>query len=153
MKMVFVVGYCGMVGVVIVRNLEKCGGVIIIICICSEFDLISQVVVLQFFVENNIDEVYLVVVKVGGIYVNNMYFVEFIYENLMIEVNIIYVVYVNNVQKLLFLGFSCIYFKLVEQLMIEKVLLIGILEEINELYVIVKIVGIKLCESYNCQYG
>lgn len=142
-----------MVGFVIVWQFVQCGDVELVLCICDELDLFDGCVVQVFFVGVGIDQVYLVVVKVGGIVVNNMYLVDFIYENMMIESNIIYVVYLYNVNKLLFFGLFCIYLKLVRQLMVESELLQGMLELINELYVIVKIVGIKLCEFYNWQYG
>lgn len=154
MKTVFVAGHRGMVGAAIVRNLEKRGGdVFIITRTRSELDLTSQAAVSQFFAENNIDEVYLAAAKVGGIHANNTYPAEFIYENLMIEANIVHAAHANDVQKLLFLGSSCIYPKLAEQPMTEKALLTGTLEETNEPYAIAKIAGIKLCESYNRQYG
>lgn len=154
MKTVFVAGHRGMVGAAIVRNLEKHGGdVRIVTKTRSELDLTSQAAVLQFFTENKIDEVYLAAAKVGGIHANNTYPAEFIYENLMIEANIIHAAHANNIQKLLFLGSSCIYPKLAEQPMTEKALLTGTLEETNEPYAIAKIAGIKLCESYNRQYG
>lgn len=153
MKTVFVAGHRGMVGAAIVRNLEKRSGVTIITRTRSELDLTSQAAVSQFFAENKIDEVYLAAAKVGGIHANNTYPAEFIYENLMIEANIVHAAHANDVQKLLFLGSSCIYPKLAEQPMTEKALLTGTLEETNEPYAIAKIAGIKLCESYNRQYG
>ncbi|MFC3202532.1 GDP-L-fucose synthase family protein [Alteromonas oceani] len=153
MKTVFVAGHRGMVGAAIVRNLEKRGGVHIVTRTRNELDLTSQAAVSQFFADNDIDEVYLAAAKVGGIHANNTYPAEFIYENLMIEANIIHAAHVNDVQKLLFLGSSCIYPKLAEQPMTEKALLTGTLEETNEPYAIAKIAGIKLCESYNRQYG
>jgi len=142
-----------MVGAAIVRNLEKRDGVRVITRTRNELDLTNQAAVLQFFSENEIDEVYLAAAKVGGIYANNTYPAEFIYENLMIEANIIHAAHSNDVQKLLFLGSSCIYPKLADQPMTEKALLTGTLEETNEPYAIAKIAGIKLCESYNRQYG
>lgn len=153
MKKVFIAGHRGMVGAAIVRNLEKRDGVRVITCTRNELDLTNQAAVLQFFSENEIDEVYLAAAKVGGIYANNTYPAEFIYENLMIEANIIHAAHSNDVQKLLFLGSSCIYPKLADQPMTEKALLTGTLEETNEPYAIAKIAGIKLCESYNRQYG
>lgn len=153
MKKVFIAGHRGMVGAAIVRNLEKRDGVRVITRTRNELDLTNQAAVLQFFSENEIDEVYLAAAKVGGIYANNTYPAEFIYENLMIEANIIHAAHSNDVQKLLFLGSSCIYPKLADQPMTEKALLTGTLEETNEPYAIAKIAGIKLCESYNRQYG
>lgn len=153
MKTVFVAGHRGMVGAAIVKNLEQRGGVYIITRTRSELDLTSQAAVSQFFADNKIDEVYLAAAKVGGIHANNTYPAEFIYENLMIEANIIHAAHANGVQKLLFLGSSCIYPKMAEQPMTEKALLTGTLEETNEPYAIAKIAGIKLCESYNRQFG
>jgi len=153
MKKVFVPGHRGMVGAAIVRNLEQRGDIEIITRTRSELNLTEQREVIDFFAENNIDEVYLAAAKVGGIHANNTYPAEFIYENLMIEANIIHAAHKNNVQKLLFLGSSCIYPKLAEQPMTESALLTGTLEETNEPYAVAKIAGIKLCESYNRQYG
>jgi len=153
MKTVFVAGHRGMVGAAILRNLEKRGGVRIITRTREELNLTCQAKVLQFFNKENIDEVYLAAAKVGGIHANNTYPAEFIYENLMIEANIIHTAHKNDVQKLLFLGSSCIYPKLAEQPMTESALLTGTLEETNEPYAVAKIAGIKLCESYNRQYG
>ena len=153
MKKVFVAGHRGMVGSAIVRNLEQRDDVEIITRTRSELNLTDQKEVSSFFDENNIDEVYLAAAKVGGIHANNTYPAEFIYENLMIEANIIHTAHKNDVQKLLFLGSSCIYPKLAEQPMTESALLTGTLEETNEPYAVAKIAGIKLCESYNRQYG
>ncbi|PRO69904.1 GDP-L-fucose synthase [Alteromonas gracilis] len=153
MKTVFVAGHRGMVGAAIVRKLEKRSDVKLITQTRTELNLINQQAVSDFFAANNIDEVYLAAAKVGGIHANNTYPAEFIYENLMIEANIIHAAHANDVQKLLFLGSSCIYPKLAEQPMTEKALLTGTLEETNEPYAIAKIAGIKLCESYNRQYG
>ena len=108
---------------------------------------------LQFFEENNFDEVYLAAAKVGGIYANKIYPADFIYQNLMIQNNIIHASYKSKVKKLLFLGSSCIYPKLAEQPISEDALLNGYLESSNEPYAIAKIAGIKVCESYNRQYG
>jgi GDP-L-fucose synthase len=119
----------------------------------TELNLTSQEAVSQFFIENKIHEVYLASVKVGGIQANNTYPADFIYENLMIEANIIHAAHSNEVQKQLFLGSSCIYPKLAEQPMTELALLTGTLEETNKPYAIAKIAGIKLCECYNRQYG
>ena len=153
MKTVFVAGHRGMVGAAIVKQLEARDGIKIITQTRSELDLTNQAAVSAFFAESQIDEVYLAAAKVGGIHANNTYPAEFIYENLMIEANIIHAAHANDVQKLLFLGSSCIYPKLAEQPMTEKALLTGTLEETNEPYAIAKIAGIKLCESYNRQYG
>ncbi|GGW82325.1 GDP-L-fucose synthase [Alteromonas halophila] len=153
MKTVYVAGHRGMVGSAIVKNLEKRDNVSIITKTRDELNLLSQADVLQFFAENNVDEVYLAAAKVGGIHANNTYPAEFIYENLMIEANIINAAHQSGVDKLLFLGSSCIYPKLAEQPMREDALLTGTLEETNEPYAIAKIAGIKLCESYNRQYG
>ena len=153
MKKVFIAGHRGMVGAAIVRNLEQQKNIEIVTRTRSELDLTSQNQVNNFFAESNIDEVYLAAAKVGGIHANNTYPAEFIYENLMIEANIIHAAHTNGVQKLLFLGSSCIYPKLAQQPMTENALLTGTLEETNEPYAIAKIAGIKLCESYNRQYG
>jgi GDP-L-fucose synthase len=152
MKKVFVAGHNGMVGSGIVRQLVKRVDTEIITCSRSELNLTSQAEVQAFFADNRIDEVYLAAAKVGGIIANNTYPADFIYENLMIEANIIHAAHVNNVQKLLFLGSSCIYPKLAAQPMAESALLTGTLEPTNEPYAIAKIAGIKLCESYNRQY-
>lgn len=153
MKKVFVAGHRGMVGAAIVRQLSKRDDIELVTKTRQELDLTSQQAVSDFFATSNIDEVYLAAAKVGGIHANNTYPAEFIYENLMIEANIIHAAHSNDVQKLLFLGSSCIYPKLAEQPMQETALLTGTLEETNEPYAIAKIAGIKLCESYNRQYG
>ncbi|MEZ9207065.1 GDP-L-fucose synthase family protein [Vibrio splendidus] len=152
-KRVFVAGHRGMVGSAIVRQLEVRNDVELITRTSSELDLTNQSAVDAFFAQENIDEVYLAAAKVGGIHANNTYPAEFIYQNLMIESNIIHAAHSNEVQHLLFLGSSCIYPKFAAQPMTEKALLTGILEETNEPYAIAKIAGIKLCESYNRQYG
>ncbi len=152
-KKVFVAGHKGMVGSAIVRQLEKRGDVKLLTRSRSELDLTSQVAVTEFFKNNHIDEVYLAAAKVGGIIANNTYPADFIYENLMMECNIIHSAHIAGVQRLLFLGSSCIYPKMAEQPMKESALLTGILEATNEPYAIAKIAGIKLCESYNRQYG
>jgi len=153
MKKVFVAGHNGMVGSAIVRQLAKRGDAEIITRSRSELNLTSQAEVQAFFAEQNIDEVYLAAAKVGGIIANNTYPADFIYENLMIQANIIHAAHMNNVQRLLFLGSSCIYPKLAPQPMTEQALLTGTLEPTNEPYAVAKIAGIKLCESYNRQYG
>ena len=153
MKKIFVAGHRGMVGSAIVRQLEQLGGFEIVTRTRDELNLLSQADVTHFFETENIDQVYLAAAKVGGIVANNTYPAEFIYENLTIQNNIIHAAHVNGVQDLLFLGSSCIYPKLAEQPMTETALLTGTLEETNEPYAIAKIAGIKMCESYNRQYG
>ena len=152
-KRVFVAGHQGMVGSAIVRALEKAGDAEIITRTRSELDLLDQAAVFRFFNQNAVDEVYLAAAKVGGIWANNTYPAEFIYQNLIIEANIIHGAFQAGVRKLLFLGSSCIYPKLTEQPIAESSLLQGALEPTNEPYAIAKIAGIKLCESYNRQYG
>lgn len=153
MKRIFVAGHRGMVGSAIVRQLEQAGGCQVVTRTRDDLDLLSQADVLRFFETEKIDQVYLAAAKVGGIVANNTYPAEFIYENLTIQNNIVHAAHVNGVQDLLFLGSSCIYPKLAEQPMTEKALLTGTLEETNEPYAIAKIAGIKMCESYNRQYG
>ena len=152
-KKIFVAGHRGMVGSAIVRQLESNPGNEIITRSRSQLDLINQAEVSDFFAEEKPDEVYLAAAKVGGIHANNTFPAEFIYENLMIEANIIHSSHQHNVQKLLFLGSSCIYPRLAEQPMKETALLTDTLEPTNEPYAIAKIAGIKLCESYSRQYG
>ncbi len=141
-----------MVGSAIVRQLSALEGVELLLAPRSELDLTNQAAVSDFFSTHDIDQVYLASAKVGGIHANNTYPAEFIYENLMIEANVIHAAHQADVNQLLFLGSSCIYPKLVEQPMSETALLTGILEATNEPYAIAKIAGIKLCESYNRQY-
>lgn len=150
---IFVAGHGGMVGSAIVRELSLDGGNKIITADRSSLDLLNQKSVNDFFKQNNIDQVFLAAAKVGGIYANNEYPAQFIYENLMIQSNIIHAAHLSNVQQLLFLGSSCIYPKFAEQPIKENSLLTGILESSNEPYAIAKIAGIKLSESYNRQYG
>lgn len=152
-KRVFVAGHKGMVGSAICRQLLQRPDVELVVRSRNELDLTSQAAVQDFFAQENITEVYLAAAKVGGIHANNLYPAEFIFENLMIECNIIHSAHLANVQKLLLLGSSCIYPKLAEQPMTEAALLTGTLESTNEPYAIAKIAGIKLCESYNRQYG
>jgi len=153
LKTIFIAGHAGMVGGAIQRILSKEQNIKILIANRAEIDLTNQSAVHLFFAQNKIDEVYLAAAKVGGIHANNTYPAEFIYQNLMIEANIINAAFKNGVKKLLFLGSSCIYPKLAEQPMREDALLTGSLESTNEPYAIAKIAGIKLCESYNRQYG
>jgi GDP-L-fucose synthase len=153
MKNVFVAGHKGMVGSAIVRQLSQQPDINIITRTRSELNLLDQQAVLAFFEAESIDQVYLSAAKVGGIVANNTYPAEFIYENLTIQNNIINSAHLCDVQDLLFLGSSCIYPKLAEQPMTERALLTGTLEPTNEPYAIAKIAGIKMCESYNRQYG
>jgi GDP-L-fucose synthase len=150
---IYVAGHRGMVGSAIVRVLQSQGQNNIVTRTHAELDLTNQVAVQDFFATEKPDQVYLAAAKVGGIHANNTYPAEFIYQNLMIEANLIHAAHVNEVQKLLFLGSSCIYPKAVSQPMQEDALLTGVLESTNEPYAIAKIAGIKLCESYNRQYG
>ena len=150
---VFVAGHPGMVGSAIVRRLQTLGYTRILTAGRDELNLLDQQAVQAFFNEQKIDQVYLAAAKVGGIQANNSYPADFIYENLMIQANIIQAAHQCDVQKLLFLGSSCIYPKFAEQPMREEALLTGVLEPTNEPYAIAKIAGIKLCESYNRQHG
>ena len=152
-KRVYVAGHRGMVGSAICRILATRDDVELITRTHAELDLTSQKSVQDFFANEKIEQVYLAAAKVGGIHANNTYPAEFIYQNLMIESNIIHSAHLSGVQNLLFLGSSCIYPKLATQPMEESALLTGILEATNEPYAIAKIAGIKLCESYNRQYG
>lgn len=149
---VFVAGHRGMVGAAISRKLTE-RGANVVTRTHSELDLISQEAVRDFFAAEQVDAVVLAAAKVGGIHANNTYPAEFIYENLMIECNVIHQAFKAGVKKLLFLGSSCIYPRAVTQPMREDALLTGVLEPTNEPYAIAKIAGIKLCESYNRQYG
>ena len=152
-KRIFVAGHRGMVGSAIVRQLEKEPGVEVVTRSRAELDLLDQAAVFEFFRQEAVDQVYLAAAKVGGIHANNTYPAQFVYENLVIEANIIQGAYQAGVKKLLFLGSSCIYPKFARQPMAEGELLQGSLEPTNEPYAIAKIAGIKLCESYNRQYG
>lgn len=149
---VFVAGHRGMVGSAIIRQLSRFGKYEIVTRMRNDLDLLSQNDVGRFFQENRIDQVYLAAAKVGGIVANETYPADFIYENLSIQSNVIHAAHLADVQKLLFLGSSCIYPKFAEQPMVEQSLLTGCLESTNEPYAIAKIAGIKLCESYNRQY-
>lgn len=152
-KTIFVAGHQGMVGSAIVRLLKSMGQVNIVTRTRAELDLCDQSQVKAFFASHKIDEVYLAAAKVGGIHANDTYPAEFIYQNLMMEANVIHQAHASGVTKLLFLGSSCIYPRLAEQPIKEEYLLTGKLEPTNEAYAISKIAGIKLCESYNRQYG
>jgi GDP-L-fucose synthase len=150
---IFVAGHKGMVGSALVRLLAKDPGNQIITASRTELDLLNQAAVQSYFAQHRFDQVYLAAAKVGGIHANNTYPADFIYENLVIQTNVIHAAHTAGVQKLLFLGSSCIYPKLAEQPMAESALLTGVLEPTNEPYAIAKIAGIKLCESYNRQHG
>lgn len=150
---IFVAGHRGMVGSAIVRQLQAKGYQNIITATHAELDLCNQAAVQQFFAEHVIDQVYLAAAKVGGIHANNTFPADFIYQNLMIEANVIHAAHTHDVQKLMFLGSSCIYPKFAQQPMAETALLQGELESTNEPYAIAKIAGIKLCESYNRQFA
>ncbi len=150
---IYVAGHRGMVGSAIVRKLRALGSTDIITRTHAELDLTSQAAVRDFFRSERIDHVVLAAAKVGGIHANNTYPAEFIYTNLTIQANLIHEAYSAGVERLLFLGSSCIYPKFAPQPMQEGHLLTGILEPTNEAYAIAKIAGIKMCESYNRQYG
>ena len=150
---IYVAGHRGMVGSAIVRELNKRGQTNRVFRTHSELELTDQSLVRDFFEEEKPDQVYLAAAKVGGIHANNTFPAEFIYNNLMAEANVIHQAWKAGVKKLLFLGSSCIYPKFADQPMSENALLTGILEPTNEPYAIAKIAGIKLCESYNRQYG
>jgi GDP-L-fucose synthase len=151
-KRVYVAGHNGMVGSAIVRQLAQRDDIELVVRTRSELDLGNQQAVSQFFSTEQIDEVYLAAAKVGGIMANNTYPADFIYQNLMIECNVIHSAYLAGIKRILLLGSSCIYPKQAEQPMGEDALLTGPLEPTNEPYAIAKIAGIKLCESYNRQY-
>lgn len=150
---IFVAGHRGMVGSAIVRRLQTLGYRAILGAGRDELDLLDQRAVRDYFAENRIDQVYLAAAKVGGIHANNTFPADFIYDNLIIEANVIQAAHHSNVQRLLFLGSSCIYPKHAIQPMKEEALLTGSLEPTNEPYAIAKIAGIKLCESYNRQHA
>jgi GDP-L-fucose synthase len=150
---IFVAGHRGMVGSAIVRRLKSLGHENILTKPSSEVDLRNQQQVFSFFEQEKPDYVFMAAARVGGIYANNTYRAEFLYDNLMIEANVIHASYLNNCKKLLFLGSSCIYPRMAPQPLKESYLLTGPLEYTNEPYAIAKIAGIKLCENYRLQYG
>ncbi len=150
---IYVAGHNGLVGSGICRALARAGYTNVIGRDISELDLINQQAVSDFFEVEKPEYVVLVAAKVGGINANNIYRAQFLYENLMIEANVIHSAYKSGVKKLLFLGSSCIYPKLAEQPLVEEALLTGALEPTNEPYAIAKIAGIRLCDAYNRQYG
>ncbi|MBX7226321.1 MAG: GDP-L-fucose synthase [Chitinophagales bacterium] len=150
---IYIAGHKGMVGSAILRNLEREGFTNIITRNSKELNLINQQDVHDFFREEKPDYVFLAAAKVGGIHANNTFRAEFLYNNLMMECNVIHAAYLSGVKKLLFLGSTCIYPKLAPQPLKEEYLLTGTLEQTNEPYAIAKIAGIKLCESYRRQYN
>lgn len=150
---IYIAGHRGMVGSAIIRNLHSKGYNNIITRTSNELDLRNSQAVADFFESEKPEYVFLAAAKVGGIQANNIYRADFIYENLMIQNNVIHNSYINNVKKLMFLGSSCIYPKMAPQPLKEEYLLTGLLEETNEPYAIAKIAGIKMCESYKRQYG
>ena len=150
---IYVAGHRGMVGSAIVRKLQAEGYHNLVLKTSVELDLRNQAAVEKFFEKEKLEHVFLAAAKVGGIMANSTYRADFLYENLMIESNVIHQSYVHGVRKLLFLGSSCIYPKMAPQPLKEEYLLSGYLEETNEPYAIAKIAGIKLCENYRRQYG
>ena len=150
---IYVAGHLGMVGSAIVQNLQKKGFTNIIAKSSKELNLINQLDVADFFANEKPEYVFLAAAKVGGIVANNTFRADFIYQNIMIQSNVIHESYKNNVKKLLFLGSSCIYPKLASQPLNEEALLTGLLEPTNEPYAIAKIAGIKMCDAYRTQYG
>lgn len=150
---IYIAGHRGMVGSAIERKLKKEGYTNIVTRTSKELDLRNQQAVNDFFATEKPDYVFMSAAKVGGILANNIYRAEFIYDNLMIELNVVHAAHLNKVKKMLFLGSSCIYPKMAPQPIKEEYLLTGVLEQTNEPYAIAKIAGIKLCESYRRQYG
>ena len=150
---IYIAGHRGMVGSAIHRNLKAAGFSNFLLRTSSELDLRNQQPVLDFFAAEKPEYVFLAAARVGGIVANNTFRGEFLYENLMIQSNIIHAAYLNGVQKLMFLGSSCIYPKMAPQPMKEEYLLTGLLEHTNEPYAIAKIAGIKMCDAYRSQYG
>jgi len=150
---IYIAGHRGMVGSAIMRNLQKKGFTNSVTRTSAELDLRNSQAVSDFFEKEKPEYVFLAAAKVGGIQANNIYRADFIYENLMIQNNVIHQSYLNKVTKLMFLGSSCIYPKLAPQPLKEEYLLTGLLEDTNEPYAIAKIAGIKMCESYKRQYG
>jgi GDP-L-fucose synthase len=150
---IFIAGHRGMVGSAILRALKKNGYSNFVLKTSSELDLRNQDSVANFFKTNDIDYVFLAAAKVGGIIANSTYRADFIYDNLMIQTNVIHHAYLNNIKKLLLLGSSCIYPKMAPQPLKEEFLLTGYLEPSNEPYAIAKIAGIKMCDAYRKQYG
>jgi GDP-L-fucose synthase len=150
---IYVAGHRGMVGSALVRALRARGESDLVVRTRGELDLTDQRAVVDFFSRERPEQVYLAAAKVGGIHANNTYPAEFIYSNLMVQANVIHAAYLHGVQRLLFLGSSCIYPKHAEQPIREESLLTGFLEPTNEPYAVAKIAGIKTCESYNRQYG
>ncbi|OQP49439.1 GDP-L-fucose synthase [Niastella populi] len=150
---IYVAGHRGMVGSAIVRKLEQEGFTNLLVRTSAELDLRNQQAVQAFMQQEQPDHVFVAAAKVGGILANNTYRAEFIYDNIMIQANIIHASYLNNVKKLMFLGSSCIYPKMAPQPLKEEYLLTGELEATNEPYAIAKIAGIKMCDAYRSQYG
>jgi len=150
---IYVAGHRGMVGSAIVRRLQKEGFINLVLKSSKELDLRNQQAVTDFFAKEKPEYVFLAAARVGGIYANNTFRADFIYENILIQSNVIHHSYVNGVKKLMFLGSSCIYPKLAPQPLKEEYLLTGLLEQTNEPYAIAKIAGIKMCDAYRAQYG
>ena len=150
---IYIAGHRGMVGSAIMRELERKGYTNLVCRTHQELDLTNQLAVQNFFNQEKPDQVYLAAARVGGIYANNTFPAEFIYDNVMVQSNVIHQAFMHGVKKLLFLGSSCIYPRMASQPMSEDALLTGKLEPTNEPYAIAKIAGIKMCESYNRQYG
>ncbi len=150
---IYIAGHRGMVGSAILRNLQSAGYTNFLLKTSAELDLRNQQAVADFFAQEKPEYVFLAAAKVGGIIANNTYRADFLYENLMIQNNVIHSSFLNKVEKLMFLGSSCIYPKMAPQPMHEDALLTGLLEPTNEPYAIAKIAGIKMCEAYRAQYG